>query len=244
MLHTQIENEEVIERYVRNQLNPDERRTFEEHYFVCEECFARVQEMENFVAGVRDAAERGILTGPAGTSAPFKTGWLPWAFAGSICITALLAIAIGWLTLSTVPKLRSDLNATVARSRSQQQTIAQLQEGAKLPEMPEANVPLAMLQAERGGEASEAVLPVNAKRLLLWVDIGLSHYTSYRIEVFSPSGTLIATIDHLTRSSYGALAISLPANQLQPGIFRVILTGQAPPPASLVGEYRLKIRKP
>jgi len=61
MLHTQIKNDEVIERYIRNRLSPEERRDFEEHFFACDDCFDKVQETERFVAGVRDAVERGIL---------------------------------------------------------------------------------------------------------------------------------------------------------------------------------------
>jgi len=64
MLHTQIINEEVIERYVRNRLTPEERLAFEEHFFACDECFAKVQETERFVAGVCDAVEQCILAKP------------------------------------------------------------------------------------------------------------------------------------------------------------------------------------
>lgn len=245
MLHTQIEDDEVIERYVRNRLTPGERRAFEEHFFSCDECFERVQVMERFVAGVRDAAEVGTLAASQESAAlPVAPRWLTWGLAFSTCAAVALAIAVGWLTLSELPRMRSGLNATAAQVQSQQQMIAQLQQGPRLPETPEANVPLVMLQAERGNERAEAVLPANAKRLVLWVDIEPRHYTSYRMEVFSPSDKLIATIDHLTRSSYGALAVSLPTDQLQSGVFRITLTGETPPPTSLVGEYRLQIRKP
>ena len=242
MLHTQIQNDEVIERYVRNRLAPEERRAFEEHFFSCDDCFGKVQEMERFVAGVRDAAEGGTLTGAAATS---TAKWLPWAFAAGTCVTAGLAIAVGWLTLSTLPRIRANLAATAARDQSQQEMIARLQhQGPGPQDAPEANVPLVMLQTSRGDEALEAILPNEAKHLVLWIEIGPTRWTSYRMEVFSQSGKPVVAIENLVRGPYGAIAVSLPADQLQPGVFRITLTGQAPLPVSLVGEYRLRIRKP
>lgn len=244
MLHTQIENEEVIERYVRNQLAPEEQRAFEEHFFSCDECFDKVQTMERFVAGIHDATQAGALAAIREPAAPLASGWLPWALASSACAALGLAIVVGWLTLSTLPRLRSDLNATAAQLRSREQTIARLRERPIPQEAAEANVPLVMLQAERGDETTEVVLPAGAKRILLWAEVEPTRFRSYRMEVYSPSGTLVESFDGLVRGPYGALVASLPSDRLQTGVFRIRLKGQAPPPASLVGEYRLRIRKP
>lgn len=245
MLHTQIENGEVIERYVSNRLAPDERRAFEEHFFACDECFAKIQEMERFVAGVRDAADRGILAGPEARAADsLAASWLPWAFAISTCATVGLAISFGWITLHRLPQIRTDLAATAAEVQAQQQVIARLKETRSPLDAPEANVPFVMLQASRGEEASQAVVPPDAKRLVVWVELAPARFTSYRMEIFSESGQPVASIENLFRGPYGAIAASLPADQLHPGMFRITLAGQAPPPASLVGEYRIRIRRP
>jgi len=39
----QIKREEVVERYLTGSLGPQERESFEEHYFACEQCFAALQ---------------------------------------------------------------------------------------------------------------------------------------------------------------------------------------------------------
>ena len=245
MLHKHIENEEVIERYVRNRLATEERLAFEEHFFACDDCFAKVREMEKFVAGIRDAAESGTLPSPEETAAsPFPAKWFLWALTASTCMALVLALAVGWLTLRTLPRLRADLNTTTAQVQSQQQIIARLQEVPNPQETPEANVPLVMLQASRGDEAAETVLPTGAKRVVLWVETGPTRYRSYRMEISSASGEPVAAIENLIRGPYGAIAASLPSDRLPPGVFRITLTGQAPPPASLVGEYRLRVRKP
>jgi hypothetical protein len=245
MLHTQIKNEEVIERYVRNRLVPEEQRAFEEHYFACDECFAKVQDTERFLAGMSDAAERGILARPqvAVSGTPAAT-WLPWAFSISTCAAVGLAIALAWFTLHRLPQMRADLDSTAAKVQSQQQLIAGLKGTSSPLDSPEANVPLVMLQASRGDEAAQAVVPRDAKRLVLWVELGPTRFTTYRMEIFSELGRPVASIENLSRGPYGAIAASLPADQLHPGVLRIKLTGQYPPPASLVSEYRLQIRRP
>src|SRR5215831_4892435 len=170
MLHTTIKNEEVIERYVRNRLTPEERRVFEEHFFACDECFEKIQETERFVAGVRDAAERGILAYPEDSARSSSANWLPWAFSVSTCAAVALASTLAWITLHQLPQMRADLRSTIAKVQSQEQLIARQKEARPPLDTPEANVPLVMLQAVRGDEASQAVLPTDAKRLVLWVE--------------------------------------------------------------------------
>lgn len=245
MLHTHIEHDEVVERYVRNRLAPEDRQAFEEHYFTCDECFEKVQSMERFAAGVRDLAERGALEGGAESAAYWKAApGLLWAFAGTSFAAVALAVVAAWGYLHQIPRLQRDLSSAVAEIRMQQQTLAQMPPGSTAGSLAEANVPLVMLQATRGEENATAVLPQNAKQLVVWIEIGPTSYRSYRIEVRSQTGQLVSSVDGLSRGPYGALAASLPAEQLQPGIFQVKLVGQNPPPASLVSEYRLQIRRP
>lgn len=60
MNHREIDEKEIIERYVRQQLSLAERRAFQEHYFTCDACFDKVQMTARLIAGVRDA---GVLMG-------------------------------------------------------------------------------------------------------------------------------------------------------------------------------------
>ena len=245
MLHTQIENDEVVERYVRNQLTPEDRQAFEEHFFACDECFDRVQAMERFTAGVRDAAEHGLLDDAAEpANSRERPRWALWAFAGSSLAAVALAAVVGWALLVRVPSLQRKLNASVAQVDLQQQTLAQLQAGSAARAGTQPNVPLVMLQETRGEDSTTAVLPADARQLIVWVEIGPTRFRSYRMEFYAASGKQMMTVDGLSRGPYGALAASLPTDGLQPGVFRVRLIGQTPPPSSLVSEYRLQIRRP
>ena len=61
MTHGEIEEREIVEAYLQGKLSEDDRQTFEEHFFACEECFAELRTSGNFIAGVRHAAEAGLL---------------------------------------------------------------------------------------------------------------------------------------------------------------------------------------
>ena len=245
MLHTQIESGEVIERYVRNQLSPEERQRFEEHFFACDECFEKLQAAERFAAGVRDAAERGLLSGaPAAEPAYVAGGWLRWALTACACAAIAFGALAARMYFSTIPALHGELDGAMSQLRVQRQNLALLQQRAGANEAAEANIPLVILQASRGQEAAIADLPPGARELVVWVEIGPTRYRSYRLEIVSQSHQTVASLSNLKPGPYGALAASLPAAQLPAGELRVTLMGQDPPPASLVGEYRLQIRKP
>lgn len=246
MMHSEIENRELVERYVRNQLTPEERQAFEEHFFGCQECFEKLQDAERFNAGVRDAAGRGQLRDEL--QAGFAEGrnpWLVWALAATACAALVFAVITAWTYLALVPRLRGERDGAAAKLQAERQSRTRLGQETVRVEQAEANIPLVMLQATRTQEEPAAVsLPPDAKHLVLWIEIGPSHYVEFRLEVFTPENHLVTSIDHLARGPYGALAASLPADQLPTGSFLIRLTGENPPPAALAGEYKLRILRP
>jgi hypothetical protein len=249
MMHQQIEEQEIVERYVRDQLAPEEKRAFEEHFFSCEECFDKVQVTERFVAGIRDAAGRGMLAEDTRGPIPLRgthTWWMP-AFGVSACAVVILAAITGWLYFVQVPRIRGQLSQSAAElRRAQQERAAMEQQPQQRGMQAGVNVPLVMLQATRGFRASptDAILPVDAAQLVLWIDVDSGHYRTYRVEISSVAGKPIETLQHLRRNSYHALAASVPAEGLQPGEFQIKLFGEEPPPGSLLAEYRMRIRRP
>lgn len=248
MMHAQIEEQEIIERYVRNQLSEEERKSFEEHYFGCDECFEKLQITERFVAGVRDAARRGTLAGTGlvpGKVSRFGAWWTP-AFGVSASAALLLAALSGWMYFSQIPKMQDQLAKSTAELRAQHDVRATLEEQLRQSLHAETNVPLVMLEASRDVQPKplEAALPASASRLILWVEPGSGRYRDFRIEILAADGSVTETLENVERNPYGALAVSLPANHLQPGEFRIRLTGANPPPASLLAEYTLRIRRP
>jgi Putative zinc-finger len=249
MMHPYIEDQEIIERYVRNELAPEERQAFEEHFFGCEECFEKLQITERFIAGLDDAGNRGLLnSAPSASAAPAHTwgSWMFPAFAASSCVAVALAVVTGWTLFFQMPQLRRQLNQASTDVSAQREAIAALQRQVSATTEAETNVPLVMLQATRDAQApaNEAVLPAGAAHLVLWVEVPAKNIRKFQLKVETEDHRPVITLDHLERNSYGALAASLPAAQLQPGEFRIMLSAEEPSPASLLAEYKLRIRRP
>lgn len=247
-MHQQIEDREIIERYARNQLAPEERVAFEEHFFSCEECFEKLQATERFIAGVRDASARGMLNSGITGTAPGRT-WRAWmlpTLAISSCAAVVFALVTGWMLFFQMPKLRQQLNQTAASLRAEQAARAVLEQEIASVNHAEVNLPLVMLQATRDVQATpnEVSVPRGAKHLVLWVEVPPGKSQRFRLQVDTADNRPVETLDNLQRNTYGALAVSLPVEALQPGDYRIRLTGQEPSPASLLGEYRLRIRRP
>jgi hypothetical protein len=248
MMHQQIEDQEIIERYVRNQLAPEEKGAFEEHFFSCDDCFDKVQSMELFIAGLRHAGSSGLLAGSpsegirAWSASPW---WIP-AFAVTAVLVLVLGSVAGWQHFSEIPNLRQQLQQSIAELRSAQQARAAFEQRSAQGSQGEANVPLIMLQATRDLRASvtEAILSPDAAQVILWIDVEPGHDRSYRIEIYGTDNKPLEAVDHLRRNSYGALAVSLPAARLQPGEFKIKLSAEEPSPRSLLAEYRLRISRP
>lgn len=247
-MHHDITDQEIIERYVRNRLTPEERRAFEEHFFGCDECFEKVQATERFVGGIRDAASRGLLGSSQPSDAAPVSSWRARFFpAFAISCATLLAslLVLGWMSFFQMPKLRQQLSQASADASAQHERIAALEKQIVSSTQAEINVPLIMLQATRAQEPpNEAVLSPNAKHLTLWIELPSRKSGDFLLEINTVNGRRIQTLENLTPNSYGALVVSLPAEALQMGIYTIRLSSQEPSPATLLAEYRLRIRRP
>lgn len=123
MTHHEIEQKDIIERYVRHQLSGAERRAFQEHYFACDECFANVNSTAKFIAGVQRSSRVGALSEVASKAAA-PAWWAAWfkpafGLAATACI--LLALALGWIVFRQIPQLRNE----IAQERQARETAEQ-----------------------------------------------------------------------------------------------------------------------
>jgi hypothetical protein len=100
----------AAERYLLDEMTLQDRETFEDHYFQCEECAEDLRDAAAMLRGVRAGlGERGTGHGPGGQVVSIAEGraarrapWyrstaLPWAMA------ATLALVAGYESLRTTP---------------------------------------------------------------------------------------------------------------------------------------------
>ena len=81
MNHDVVVRQKMTERYLLDELNPQQRDEFEEHLFDCPECAIDVRAGATFVEQSKAIlAENAPETSPVHVplAAPLKAGWLPW----------------------------------------------------------------------------------------------------------------------------------------------------------------------
>jgi putative zinc finger protein len=242
MMHARIDNEDIVERYVRRQLPPDDEHAFDEHLLGCDECFEKVQALERFQSGMREAADRGLLDDEAGTTSS-RGAWLPWAFALTTCTTVASTALAAWLYLDQLPQLRGERDQHAAELARERQSGIERAAPATLTQA-EANVALVILQASRSrAQAAPVVLTSQSQHLVLWIDVAPSRYRTFHVDLKTPENRPVASVDGLQPNAYGALVASLPTDKLPAGTLRATLSGQDPLPAAVVGEYELSIER-
>lgn len=116
MDHKNIEDEEIVERYVLGKLSPEEEKEFEEHYFSCDNCFKEVRRTEWLVNLLREQAKRGELPlDQYPERRPFfALEWLksPTRYPAAAAVLAVLLLILSypaWQGILTVPKLKGTI---------------------------------------------------------------------------------------------------------------------------------------
>jgi anti-sigma factor RsiW len=109
MDHDVVVRQKLTEQYLLNELSPQTRDEFEEHYFDCQKCALDVQAGALFVEQSKLVlAEEPVSAGLRVPAVPSpKPGWLAWlrpAFA--MPVMALLLAVIGYQNLVTLPQVR------------------------------------------------------------------------------------------------------------------------------------------
>ncbi len=175
MDHDVVVRQHMTERYLLDELEPQARDEFEEHFFGCPDCALDVRAGAMFVEQSKIAlAEKSepIPTGlPVNAPVPTKAGWLAGlgamlrpAFA--VPVMALLLAVIGYQNLVTYPQLTRQLNS---------------------PQV----LPWAPVNVGTYGSEGPVITAHPGQGFLLFVRIppdgGYSHYTA---ELYNPAGKL------------------------------------------------------
>ena len=114
MNHDVVVRQKMTERYLLDELDPQQRDEFEEHLFDCPECAIDVRAGATFVEQSKailaeDAPETAPVRVPV--SVPVKAAWFAWlrpAFA--VPALAALLLVVGYQNLVTYPRMQQALN--------------------------------------------------------------------------------------------------------------------------------------
>jgi hypothetical protein len=246
MTHQDVEDQDLVDRYVRRELNEADSEAFEAHFFECDACFAEVRDAERLRQAFVPAAGGHLSPDapaavPLTARSPSKSTWTWMPMAASVVLLA----GVGWLTLKEVPQLRSEVQQLRAeRDRLEASAPARpsAPESPAALTAPEANVPIALLQSERGATAEPAAVsvPATAAHVILWISAPAA-VSPVRLIVLSAEGREVARVGGLTRNSSGAYIVSLPSASLPHAIYRLRLVTGADASPVLIGEYLLRV---
>lgn len=230
MTHEEIERREIAEEYVRGRLPAEERVAFEDHYFGCEECFAKVRELEQFAGGVRAAVEAGEIPLRAA-----RGGWYESAFYVAAAAAVAMGVGLGWTMLRERPRLEAEV--ALARESGRRQA-AEL-ERKLMTSGAVANLPMLMLEASRGEEGAKLVVPAGTAQVALWMEPPPGAAGAvYRLEIRDPADRVVQVVEGAKTNAYGALAMAVPAEGLQAGRYAARLYRVG---GTLVADYRFVV---
>lgn len=203
MDHTAVVLHKMTERYLLDELNPQLRDEYEEHYFGCPECAVDVSAGAQFVEHTKSVLAESTepVPVPAAPRRSLSGGWLAWlrpAFAAPAL--ALLLAVVGYQNL----RFQSELN----RPRV---------------------LPAVSVNVGTWGAGGPSTMVPEGKGLLLFVRIPPDGaYAGYTADLHSPSGKLEGSFTIEPAPGQDQWPVMVPAIQRQAGTYTLAVHGITP----------------
>ncbi len=191
MNHQDATQTMAVEKYVLNELSPELRAEFEEHYFECADCAMDLRATTAFL----DAAKAEFTSAPATkrlTAAAPKTRG-PWLWRPAFVMPALAAclLFIAYQNTLVVPKLH--------------QQIAQLTSPEILPS-------ISLIGGNSRGGQIPSIAVTAGHPFLLVMDIPTQErFSTYTCSLYSPAGKLASQFQVSAQQAKDTISITIPA---------------------------------
>ncbi len=217
MEHNEAMQQMAAERYLLNELTPEDRDAFEEHLFVCPDCALDLRAGVAFVTEAK--AQLPDLTRATPAPAPFRSSqsnvkrgwrftWLQPAFAAPVFATLLMVI--GYQNLVTYPRLRA---------------------AADQPRL----LPWTPLHGATRGAAHMIIDADRRHGVVLPIDLpeqtSTGAYTTYGVDLNDPQGKMVWTGASFAPSDDGSggqrLSLMIPGAILRSGTYTIMISGIA-----------------
>ena len=209
MDHSEAIREILAEKYLLDELSPEARETFEEHFFGCMECAQDVRSGATLIGGMKDVLAEEPARAGAVVRQPESTrsGWLGWLRpALALPVLIVLIGIVAYQNLVSYPKLKMAANT---------------------PQV----LPWASVNVSSRGANAPTITVHHGEGFLLFVNIPPdSRYSSYIAELHDPSGKMewSLTIPATIEDGY---PVHVPAANRAGGSYTVVVQG-----VSAVGE--------
>jgi hypothetical protein len=191
----------ATERYLLNELDPEQLDQFEEHLFDCTDCALDVRAAAMFLEQSKSVLAEKTQEVPA-HFAKKDPGWFSWlrpAFA--VPVMALLVLLVGYQNLVSIPHLRA--------SASQPQLLSW------------APVNIGTYSSE-----SQVVVTSPGKGFVLFVRIPPDpDYTAYAADLYNPAGSLEWSLPIPAKSSQDLWPVTVPGANRKAGTYTLAVHG-------------------
>lgn len=213
----------AVEKYLLNELAPDVRDEFEEHYFGCRECATDLQATSAFMDAASQELKRhpvskpvsstvtdipAVVAGPFPTTVPRKRNVVSFLLKRPAVIGLALAaslLVIVYQNVVVYPHLESQ--------------VAELRAPEILPTLSLAGT------NSRGGSIPSFTVRA-AHPYLLSLDIPAEdHYASYSCELHAPSGEILWRIPVTNEAAKDMVTIQAPAIETNSGRYVLVIRG-------------------
>ncbi len=206
MDHDTVVRQKVTERYLLNELDPQARNEFEEHYFDCQECGRDVHSGAVFIEQSKiELAKEYESTAahlPVPVPAQVKPGMWSW-FRPAIVIPvmAILLVVVSYQNLVTLPRMQSAL------------------------ETPQVS-PWASVNVGTYGSEEQVVKAKAGQGFVLFVRIppeGI--YSQYTAELYNPAGKVEWTVTIPASSTQDQWSVHVPGTNREAGSYSLAVRG-------------------
>jgi len=217
MDHNHITQHLTVERYLLDELTPEVRDEFEEHFFDCQECATDLSATAAFM----DAAKREFKIHPvpkAGAGSKGKS-----FFASALVWSALAAslLVIAYQNMIVFPHFRTEISELRA------------------PEI----LPVISLVGgnSRGGQIPAGTVG-NTRPFLLQLDIPTQdRFSSYTCLLYAPSGALVWRTEVSAQSARDTVSIRVPSVDTQAGKYTLAVQGNLAGSSVDLARYRFAL---
>jgi hypothetical protein len=223
MDHQQATELMAVEKYLLQELTPDVRDQFEEHFFDCQECATDLGATSAFM----EAAKTEFRLNPVP-----KPAVVPKRKLG----VALLRPVIAWSALAACLLVIAYQNVVVYPHFKGE--IAELREPEVLPSLSLVN------GNSRGGQIPE-VIAESGRPFLLLLDIPTQdRFSSYTCLLYSPSGSLTWRVDVSPLLAKDTVSVRVPSADRSPGDYTLVVQGNVDRAGVDLARYRFTLKQP
>jgi hypothetical protein len=208
MEHSYAAEHHLVEQYLLNELSPEVRDEFEEHFFDCQRCAADLRMTDAFLLAARTELPRiaveTIKDAPVRSRLPLRN-LLQWRPAYAVLALAACLIVVVYQNSVTVPHLRSE--------------VAKVEAPAILPS-------ISLVGGNSRGGATPSATLNGAKSVLLQVDVPTQErFSNYVCSLYTPQHQLIWAVQVSAEQAKDTVSIRAPLKSSAGGTYLLEIKG-------------------